>query len=112
MDRTGDGTVWLTVCALNRPAHWYSNAGGPATRGLEHAYARRCGATLRAAVRGIRGGLTRSGAIRRALSADSRGLSADSRGLRRADRRTNFWPCTNSWPRNRPNSPFRTGVLR
>lgn len=47
VDRTGDGTVWLTVNAFSRPAKWYSRAGGPATRGLQHAYARRCGSVLR-----------------------------------------------------------------
>ncbi|MEU9190577.1 DUF1990 domain-containing protein [Streptomyces sp. NPDC048484] len=47
VDRTGDGTVWLTITAFSRPAKWYARAGGPATRGLQHAYARRCGAVLR-----------------------------------------------------------------
>ncbi|GAA3493218.1 DUF1990 domain-containing protein [Streptomyces prasinosporus] len=47
VDRTGDGTVWLTVEAFSRPARWYARAGGPATRGLQHAYARRCGTVLR-----------------------------------------------------------------
>ncbi|QIY73532.1 DUF1990 family protein [Streptomyces sp. RLB1-33] len=47
VDRTGDGTVWLTVTAFSRAAKWYTRAGGPATRGLQHAYARRCGAVLR-----------------------------------------------------------------
>ncbi|MEU5310189.1 DUF1990 domain-containing protein [Streptomyces sp. NPDC021562] len=47
VDRTGDGTVWLTVAAFSRPAKWYTRAAGPAARGLQHAYARRCGAVLR-----------------------------------------------------------------
>ena len=47
MERTGDGTVWLSVNAFSRPAKWYSRAAGPATRGLQHAYARRCGTVLR-----------------------------------------------------------------
>ncbi|MET9735291.1 DUF1990 domain-containing protein [Streptomyces sp. NPDC006458] len=47
VDRTGDGTVWLTVSAFSRPARWYSRAGGAATRGLQNAYARRCGKVLR-----------------------------------------------------------------
>ncbi|MGJ5758588.1 DUF1990 family protein [Streptomyces galbus] len=47
VDRTGDGTVWLTVTAFSRPAKWYAKAGGPATRGLQQAYARRCGKVLR-----------------------------------------------------------------
>ncbi|MFE7234273.1 DUF1990 family protein [Streptomyces sp. NPDC002405] len=47
VDRTGDGTVWLTVTAFSRPAKWYARAAGPAARGLQHAYARRCGTTLR-----------------------------------------------------------------
>ncbi|MEV6172948.1 DUF1990 domain-containing protein [Streptomyces sp. NPDC051954] len=47
VERTGDGTVWLTVSAFSRGAKWYARAGGPATRGLQHAYARRLGATLR-----------------------------------------------------------------
>ncbi|MCX4979577.1 MULTISPECIES: DUF1990 family protein [unclassified Streptomyces] len=45
--RTGDGTVWLTITAFSRGAKWYSRAGGPATRGLQHAYAQRCGKVLR-----------------------------------------------------------------
>ncbi|MEU6803089.1 DUF1990 family protein [Streptomyces neyagawaensis] len=45
--RTGDGTVWLTVTAYSRPAKWYAKAGGAATRGLQQAYARRCGVVLR-----------------------------------------------------------------
>ncbi|MCQ9180533.1 DUF1990 domain-containing protein [Streptomyces sp. IBSBF 2953] len=48
VDRTGDGTVWLTVSAFSRAAKWYARAGGPATRGLQQAYARRCGLVLRA----------------------------------------------------------------
>jgi uncharacterized protein (UPF0548 family) len=47
VDRTGDGTVWLTVHAFSRAAKWYARAGGPASRGLQQAYARRCGAALR-----------------------------------------------------------------
>ncbi|MFG1667409.1 DUF1990 family protein [Streptomyces sp. Y7] len=47
VERTGDGTVWLTVRAFSRPAKWYTRAGGPAARGLQHAYARRCGHVLR-----------------------------------------------------------------
>jgi uncharacterized protein (UPF0548 family) len=47
VDRTGDGTVWLTVSAFSRPAKWYARAGGPAARGLQQAYARRCGTVLR-----------------------------------------------------------------
>ncbi|MFG3267282.1 DUF1990 family protein [Streptomyces bobili] len=47
VDRTGDGTVWLTVSTFSRPAKWYARAGGPATRGLQQAYARRCGTVLR-----------------------------------------------------------------
>ncbi|MFF4822962.1 DUF1990 family protein [Streptomyces sp. NPDC001312] len=53
VDRTGDGTVWLTVTAFSRPAKWYARAAGPATRGLQHAYARRCGTTLRKLCAGI-----------------------------------------------------------
>lgn len=47
VDRTGDGTVWLTVAAFSRAQKWYARAGGAATRGLQHAYARRCGKVLR-----------------------------------------------------------------
>ncbi|MFJ6986358.1 MULTISPECIES: DUF1990 domain-containing protein [unclassified Streptomyces] len=47
VDRTGDGTVWLTVSAFSRAAKWYARAGGPATRALQQAYARRCGVILR-----------------------------------------------------------------
>ncbi len=47
VDRTGDGTVWLTVTAFSRPAKWYTKAGGAAARGFQHAYARRCGTVLR-----------------------------------------------------------------
>ncbi|GGQ88576.1 DUF1990 domain-containing protein [Streptomyces asoensis] len=52
VDRTGDGTVWLTVSAFSRAAKWYAKMGGPATRGLQQAYARRCGTVLR----GLSGG--------------------------------------------------------
>ncbi|GAA3816780.1 DUF1990 family protein [Streptomyces phyllanthi] len=45
--RTGDGTVWLTITGFSRPAKWYARAGGAATRGFQHAYARRCGVVLR-----------------------------------------------------------------
>ncbi|MFI9343920.1 DUF1990 domain-containing protein [Streptomyces sp. NPDC052773] len=48
VNRTGDGTVWLTISAFSRAASWYAKAGGPATRGLQHAYAKRCGKVLRA----------------------------------------------------------------
>ncbi|NEA51311.1 DUF1990 domain-containing protein [Streptomyces sp. SID10815] len=48
VDRTGDGTVWLTVNAFSRAAKWYARAGGPATRALQHAYAHRCAKVLRA----------------------------------------------------------------
>lgn len=47
VERTGDGTVWLTVTAFSRPARWWAKAVGPATRGFQHAYARRCGTVLR-----------------------------------------------------------------
>ncbi|MFE5817073.1 DUF1990 family protein [Streptomyces sp. NPDC056479] len=47
VERTGDGTVWLTIRAFSRAAKWYTRAGGAATRGLQQAYARRCGASLR-----------------------------------------------------------------
>ncbi|MGI5136827.1 MULTISPECIES: DUF1990 domain-containing protein [unclassified Streptomyces] len=47
VDRTGDGTVWLTVMGFSRPAKWYAKAGGPAARGFQQAYARRCGAAMR-----------------------------------------------------------------
>ncbi|WP_330459896.1 DUF1990 domain-containing protein [Streptomyces sp. NBC_00820] len=47
VDRTGDGTVWLTVAAFSRAHKWYARAGGAATRGLQHAYARRCGTVLK-----------------------------------------------------------------
>lgn len=54
VNRTGDGTVWLTVSAFSRPARWYARAGGPATRGFQQAYARRCGKVLRRlATRGV-----------------------------------------------------------
>ncbi|MGJ5753251.1 uncharacterized protein (UPF0548 family) [Streptomyces puniciscabiei] len=53
VDRTGDGTVWLTVAAFSKQAKWYAKAGGPATRGLQHAYARRCGAVLRRLCEGL-----------------------------------------------------------
>ncbi|MER6570505.1 DUF1990 domain-containing protein [Streptomyces sp. NPDC001093] len=53
VDRTGDGTVWLTVAAFSKPAKWYAKAGGPATRGLQHAYARRCGTVLRKLCEGL-----------------------------------------------------------
>ncbi|MEV5879752.1 DUF1990 domain-containing protein [Streptomyces sp. NPDC052101] len=53
VDRTGDGTVWLTVAAFSRGAKWYAKAGGPATRGLQHMYARRCGTVLRKLCEGL-----------------------------------------------------------
>ncbi|MEU6406956.1 DUF1990 domain-containing protein [Streptomyces sp. NPDC046985] len=53
VDRTGDGTVWLTVTAFSRPAKWYARAGGPAARGFQHAYARRCGTVLRRLCAGL-----------------------------------------------------------
>jgi uncharacterized protein (UPF0548 family) len=53
VDRTGDGTVWLTVTAFSRAAKWYSRAAGPAARGLQHAYARRCGLALRRLCAGL-----------------------------------------------------------
>ncbi|MFD5077291.1 DUF1990 family protein [Streptomyces sp. NPDC058371] len=53
VDRTGDGTVWLTVTAFSRPAKWYTRAGGPAARGLQHAYAQRCGVVLRRLCAGL-----------------------------------------------------------
>ncbi|MFD5796174.1 DUF1990 domain-containing protein [Streptomyces diastatochromogenes] len=54
VDRTGDGTIWLTVAAFSRARKWYARAGGAATRGLQHAYARRCGKVLRElATRGL-----------------------------------------------------------
>jgi uncharacterized protein (UPF0548 family) len=53
VDRTGDGTVWLTVAAFSKPAAWYAKAGGPATRGFQHAYARRCGTVLRRLCEGL-----------------------------------------------------------
>ncbi|MFH8222902.1 DUF1990 family protein [Streptomyces sp. NPDC018057] len=56
VDRTGDGTVWLTVTAFSRPARWYARAGGPATRGFQHAYARRCGTVLRRLCAGLEDG--------------------------------------------------------
>ncbi|MBV2358064.1 DUF1990 domain-containing protein [Streptomyces sp. J2-1] len=53
VDRTGDGTVWLTVAAFSRPAKWYARAAGPAARGFQHAYARRAGATLKRLCAGL-----------------------------------------------------------
>lgn len=47
VERTGDGTVWLTVTAFSRPAKRWVRAGGPMVRALQRAYARRCGAVLR-----------------------------------------------------------------
>lgn len=55
VDRTGDGTVWLTVTAFSRAAKWYARAGGAATRGLQNAYARRCGVVLRRMVEDPKG---------------------------------------------------------
>ncbi len=56
-----NGEVWLTVRAFSRPAAWYARAGGPVTRLLQHAYARRCGLVLRRAV-------ARQGASRRSTT--------------------------------------------
>jgi uncharacterized protein (UPF0548 family) len=46
----GSGSVWLEVRAFSRPVAWYARAGGPVTRALQHAYARRCGRVVRRAV--------------------------------------------------------------
>ncbi len=67
VDRTGHGTVWPTVTAFSRAAKWYTRAGGPATRGLQHAYARRCGTVLRR----LAPGSNRRPAVRLPLSARS-----------------------------------------
>ncbi|WP_306188104.1 MULTISPECIES: DUF1990 family protein [unclassified Streptomyces] len=53
VDRTGDGTVWLTITAFSRPTKWYARAAGPAARGFQHAYARRCGTVLRRLCAGL-----------------------------------------------------------
>jgi uncharacterized protein (UPF0548 family) len=53
VSRTGDGTVWLTVTAFSRAVKWYARAGGAATRGLQHAYAQRCGKVLRRLCAGL-----------------------------------------------------------
>ncbi|MEU1497785.1 DUF1990 domain-containing protein [Streptomyces sp. NPDC005732] len=53
VDRTGDGTVWLTVTAFSRAGKWYTRAAGPAARGLQHVYARRCGQALRRMCAGL-----------------------------------------------------------
>ncbi|GAT83637.1 hypothetical protein STXM2123_4338 [Streptomyces sp. F-3] len=53
VNRTGDGTVWLTVSSFSRPAAWYTRAAGAATRGVQHMLARRCGAVLRRLCAGI-----------------------------------------------------------
>ncbi|MFJ3637837.1 DUF1990 family protein [Streptomyces sp. NPDC090112] len=49
VEREADDTVWLTVTAFSRPAVWWARAGGPITRSLQRAYARRCGLVLRQA---------------------------------------------------------------
>ncbi|MER5179946.1 DUF1990 domain-containing protein [Streptomyces sp. NPDC002896] len=47
VERTDDGTVWLTVTVFSRPAKRWVRAGGPLIRVLQRAYARRCGAVVR-----------------------------------------------------------------
>ena len=47
VEQDAEGTVWLTVTALSRPARWYLRAAGPAVRAFQWGYARRCGAVLR-----------------------------------------------------------------
>ncbi|MFJ3877139.1 DUF1990 family protein [Streptomyces sp. NPDC090077] len=51
VEREADDSVWLTVTAFSRPAVWWARAGGPVTRILQRAYARRCGLVLRRACR-------------------------------------------------------------
>jgi uncharacterized protein (UPF0548 family) len=53
VSRTGDGTVWLTITAFRRAATWYARAGGAATRGLQRAYAQRCGTVMRRLCAGL-----------------------------------------------------------
>jgi uncharacterized protein (UPF0548 family) len=46
-ERDGDGGVWFSVTAFSRPGRWFTRAGGPVVVLLQHAYARRLGASLR-----------------------------------------------------------------
>ncbi|MFF0741220.1 DUF1990 family protein [Streptomyces sp. NPDC004111] len=56
VEMADDGGVWFTVRAFSRPAAWYARAGGPVTRLLQRAYARRCGRVLRRIGRGGQAG--------------------------------------------------------
>ncbi|MFF0448760.1 DUF1990 family protein [Streptomyces sp. NPDC004609] len=47
VDIRDDGSVWFTVMAFSRPASWYTRLGGPLTRMLQRACARRLGRTVR-----------------------------------------------------------------
>ena len=42
-----DDSVVLSVTAFSRGASWFARAGGPLTRAVQRAYARRCGRVLR-----------------------------------------------------------------
>ncbi|MFD3514117.1 DUF1990 family protein [Streptomyces sp. NPDC058657] len=55
VETADDGSVWFTVRAFSRPAAWYARAGGPVTRLLQRAYARRCGRMLRRVAAGSTG---------------------------------------------------------
>jgi uncharacterized protein (UPF0548 family) len=41
VDRTPDGSVWLTIRSFSRPSRWYSRLGQPATRLMQRMYTRR-----------------------------------------------------------------------
>ena len=45
--RDDDGAVWFEVRAFSRPDRWFTRAGGPAVRAVQHAYAWWLGRTLR-----------------------------------------------------------------
>ncbi|MEV7987241.1 DUF1990 domain-containing protein [Micromonospora sp. NPDC085948] len=45
--RDHDGAVWFEVRAFSRPSRWFTRAGGPAVRAVQHAYAWWLGRTLR-----------------------------------------------------------------
>ncbi|MEU8283444.1 DUF1990 domain-containing protein [Micromonospora sp. NPDC048905] len=45
--RDHDGAVWFEVRAFSRPSRWFTRAGGPAVRAVQHTYAWWLGRTLR-----------------------------------------------------------------
>ncbi|MET8093825.1 DUF1990 family protein, partial [Micromonospora sp. NPDC005220] len=47
LNRDGTGAVWFEVRAFSLPDRWFTRAGGPAVRAVQHTYAWWLGRTLR-----------------------------------------------------------------